>query len=384
MSVLTEAGVWRYWKIVCVVLVSVYLSGATGSAMAGSSDPLTRFSHGVNLSHWFAQSVNGYDPAHLAHFVSDADLKAIKAAGLDHVRLSVAPGVLFTAGRTNEFNVQVLNSLMSALDRIQAEGLSVVLDLHPVGSEKASLLTEPTENVLVVEWAAIAQQLADQSPDTLAFEVLNEPDPAKGENWWSLQGRVLASIRNVDKHRIVIVNGGGWSGIDDLITNQPYDDPHVVYTIHYYAPILFTHQGANWSWNIAERIAALGWPQAREQADIAAGAATHDQEAEGFVRDQITSGQFTSHWMDEQFDRLTEWQKKYHAVSIYVGEFGVYAKNSPSDARLRWISAVREGCEKRGWGWALWDNSVSFGFADVRDGKQVIDISMLRSLGMVR
>ncbi len=385
MSILIKGGVWSRCIFISLFLTSFCLLGSVSCAMAGSADSLTRrFSHGVNLSHWFAQSVSGYDPARLAQFVSDADLKALKAAGLDHVRLSVSPSILFNVDHSHKMNGELLSSLMSALDRIQAAGLNVVLDLHPVGGEKASLLAEPQKGDIAADWAALTKSLKDRSSDTLAFEVLNEPDPAGGDAWWNLQGVVLASIRNVDKHRIVIVSGGNWSGIDDLVQHQPYADSLVVYTIHYYAPILFTHQGADWSWNIAERVAALGWPEASVQGENAANAATQDQEARGFVRGQISDGSFTSQWMDQQFDKLMRWQQQNHVGSIYVGEFGVYAKAAPHDARLRWIAAVREGCENRNWGWALWDDSASFGFTAIRDGKQVIDSEMLAALGVKR
>jgi endoglucanase len=50
---------------------------------------------------------------------------------------------------------------------------------------------------------------------------------------------------------------------------------------------------------------------------------------------------------------------------IYLGEFGVYKSADPASKR-RWIAAVREAAEKRGWSWAVWDYNDSFGVRDAQ------------------
>ena len=48
------------------------------------------------------------------------------------------------------------------------------------------------------------------------------------------------------------------------------------------------------------------------------------------------------------------------AIEDYLGEFGVYNAADANSTR-RWITMVRSAAEQRGWGWAVWDYSDSFG-----------------------
>ena len=174
---------------------------------------------------------------------------------------------------------------------------------------------------------------------------------------------------------------GGWSGVDDLVARTPYVDPNLVYTVHHYAPILFTHQTADWTWPVAARVSGLDWPQPPERAEDAAAAATRDREAHDFVRDQIRGGDFTAAAMAASFDKLSDWGRQHGGPAIYVGEFGVYAPSAPAAARLRWVEAARREFDRRGWGWAYWDSSRSFGLRPV-SGPDALDPGMLAALGL--
>ena len=50
-------------------------------------------------------------------------------------------------------------------------------------------------------------------------------------------------------------------------------------------------------------------------------------------------------------------------IEVYLGEFGVY-EAAPRDSARRWIAAVRQAAESRGWSWAVWDYNDSFGVRD--------------------
>ena len=366
------------------------LAGLGALAASGLADepargaaPAARLGRGVNLSHWFAQSQQGYGPGHLAGFVTPDDLRRIAGAGFGHVRLSLEPSAIFAEadprGRT-ALAEPVLAALREALGRIRAEGLAVVLDLHPVGPDKDRLSTPAGADALVSGWAALAGAFRVESGPAFVLEILNEPDPLKGETWWALQERALAAIRAAGARGPVIANGGSWSGVEDLVARAPYADPAVIYTIHCYAPLLFTHQGATWTWDVAAGIAGVGWPIPPEAADGAAAAATADARARGFLRDQIAGSAFTREALDAALAPLTAWQERHGGPPVYVGEFGVYAAVAPTEARLSWIRAAREAFERRGWSWALWDNTPEFGFRQATS--RALDPAMLGALGV--
>ncbi|HAF14172.1 MAG TPA: hypothetical protein DCK99_10845, partial [Blastocatellia bacterium] len=61
-----------------------------------SSSRLAHLRHGINLSHWFAQSANNdYSKAHLDSHTTAQDIALIKSLGFDHVRFTVEPAPLF-------------------------------------------------------------------------------------------------------------------------------------------------------------------------------------------------------------------------------------------------------------------------------------------------
>src|SRR5208337_112683 len=92
-----------------------------------------RLKRGINASEWFAQVYDkrGYTPEHFQAWTTVEDIKLIKSMGFDHVRLSVNPQPMFTAGEPNKIPAEYLASLDAAVKMILDHGLAVVIDLHP-------------------------------------------------------------------------------------------------------------------------------------------------------------------------------------------------------------------------------------------------------------
>ena len=357
---------------------------ATGSAVRSRATPRPSspgargpdLSRGVNLSHWFAQSHNGYGADHLARFVTSADIARVAAAGFTHVRLGVEPDALFATSGKPALNEAVMTRLLDALTMIGSRNLSVVLDMHPVGASKDRYLTDEGAGRLIDNWRLLAQRLTPVAHGQLALELLNEPEPLRDDAWWKLQERIMSAIRGVDPLRWLVVNGGGWSGVDELASRQPYAQDRLIYTFHHYAPLLFTHQGADWTWDVAGRTRDLTWPVATTAAEQASAAAAPSDRP--VLQDQIARGQFTEAFMLDAFARLATWSQRHGRPPIYVGEFGVYLK-APREARLRWLSASCAAFARYGWGWTHWDNSAAFGL--VSPDNRAFDDATLRALG---
>jgi endoglucanase len=352
---------------------------ATRARAAGPKQP--DLSRGVNLSHWFAQSFEGYGAQHLDRFVTQADIARIAAAGFGHVRLGFEPDIVFAREGAPALDEAMVARLVGAVEMIAATHLAVVLDMHPVGAAKDRYLTPAGADRLVANWTLLAKRLAAIDPGRVAFEILNEPEPVKGDAWWQLQGRIVTAIRAVDANRTLVVNGGGWSGIEDLVARTPYPHERLVYTVHHYAPLLFTHQGADWTWDVAGRTHGLGWPIAPEDADAASQAALAQDGDRATLRDQIARGLFTEAALTQQFASLAAWSDSHGRPALYCGEFGVYLKAAPPEAPLRWLAASRAACESHGIGWALWDNTRDFGFLAKGTGRE-IDAGTLQALDL--
>jgi hypothetical protein len=105
---------------------------ATESSPGQSEVPaarLARLRHGINLSHWFAQS-HDYSRAHLESHTTAEDIALIKRIGFDHVRLTLEPAPLFNGDDPGRLKVDYLKYLDNALDMIPSnpENVSKVID----------------------------------------------------------------------------------------------------------------------------------------------------------------------------------------------------------------------------------------------------------------
>ena len=366
-------------SVLAGLIASTFSSvGESKAQKVGAAPDLSR---GLNLSHWFAQSERGYGREHLANFLTEKDFAAIVHAGFSHVRLPLEPVLLFGSDDGRIVDADVFNALLQVIARIHRQGLQVVLDLHPVGSDKDALVTEKGGATFVDRWKVLAAAVAKAGLADLTLEILNEPEPNRGEAWWSLQGKAISAIRSAGATGWLIASGGGWSGVDDLVLRQPYADPKLIYTVHCYSPLLFTHQGATWTWDVARDIVGVSWPLAPSAAAQTAAGIPNERSRE-FLRAAIAGGDFEVHALLSQFDRLAEWSKSQGGAPIYVGEFGVYAKAAPDAARLRWIESVRTIVEAHGWGWALWDASPGFGLQAAGTEGFSPDTAMLQALGL--
>ena len=105
-------------------------------------------------------------------------------------------------------------------------------------------------------------------------------------------------------------NNVGW--LDKLVL--PKNDRHIIITVHYYQPMSFTHQGANWTPEYAN-FSGNTWGT---PADYAA--------------------------LEKDFDGVQAWAKK-NDRPILLGEFGAYDKG-PLETRVKYTAALARAAEK--------------------------------------
>jgi len=344
----------------------------------GVGQPDPRLRRGVNLSHWFAQSHNGYGQPHLSSFITDRDIEQIRNAGFTHVRLPISMERSFGVGAERDAYIATLVEKTTAITR---SGLSVIIDVHPGQDEKQALI-EQGDATFVEGWRRLARAFSGIDARSVLFELMNEPTPISDQRWQALQERTIAAIRTVAPHNTLIANPGGWNGIDSFAGFSPYADANVIYSVHIYEPLLFTHQGATWSWDIASQVKGLEWPlpaDAARQQSLQSG--TTD-DARKQLQFQISGGQFEARWLIDRLDRLVQWQQSHGNPPVYVGEFGVYRLRAPSPARLRWHRDMRRAFEARGWGWAVWDYAGGFGVTR-SPAQRTLDAAMMNALGLL-
>jgi endoglucanase len=255
-------------------------------------------------------------------------------AGFDTVRLPVRwsghAGESAPFRIDPDFFVRVDRAITKALRR----DLNVVLNVHHYDELQA--FPDQHEERFLALWAQISRRYADHA-GRLYFELLNEPrDAMTAHRWNALFPRALAVIRESNPDRALIVGTVRMNSIDALPELVLPDDDQLIVTVHYYAPLAFTHQGADWVAG-ADRWLGTTWG---------------DEADRNALRDDIA--------------KVAEWAGEHHRP-VFVGEFGAYHTVDLA-ARARWTAAVRAELERAGLSWAYWDFGTDFGGYDQARG----------------
>ncbi len=341
----------------CSNLLAPVLLAAASLALVARADgaAAATFKRGVNIANWLSQ--NDATHPYAAPWFTEADVAWIKAQGFDHLRFAIDTRIWFKAdGTLDEAKVAPFDQALSWVRRHQ---LGAILDVHFL--EGADFNWGPhsdirlyTDPALLDRAAAVWRVLATRyakAGDDLRFEILNEPKAPENAQLNRFNARMLAAIRESNPTRVVYFPVNRWNTIPNIVDLElPANDPNVAVTVHFYEPLVFTHQRAPWIYpaEIAARSPAIIFP----------GVVPDLRDTMEKVRPlDPGSGQMLSVENDitPKFNQLAEWAKtKGAGREILLGEFGVY-KLVPADSAIRWIRAVRQACERNGFGWTVWD-----------------------------
>lgn len=357
------------------VLALWLLVGAVAQAL-----PLRR---GVALSRWFEASAGAP--------VSAAELRALRAAGFDHVRIPVDPVSL---GWSPQRGPTLDDArLRAAIDAALAAGLDAIVDLHPREQTKQAIERGGEwADGYVALWKALATKWKALPAQRVAFELYNEPGFygwTGGLAWSRYQQRLVAAVRGVDRERVLIVSGRKGGSLEGLVELAPLEDDKLVYSFHYYLPYVFTHQGASWmrgdEWTTAGHWRSVRYPAKAAQArlphtDGGVGRDRARAEIADYFRDGWDRERIAAQWKP-----LREWAAR-HKVRVHCGEFGTIREGVDPASRYRWIGDVRALAEAEGWGWSVWNYADDFGLTGNSNTsgapRGALEPAALRALGL--
>jgi endoglucanase len=336
-------------------------------------DTLKALSRGVNLAGWM-------DGPGLPAPSVDL-LRTLRKAGMSHVRLPVPAESVMRRFSSEHDLQQQLQAVDQALTELTSLGYHVSVDLHP-GEKFSPLHRDNPEQARIAmrdAWSNLASVIKRHPPDMILAELLNEPD-IDADRWQAEAGDLAGFVRLLLPHTTLVVGPTNWQRADSLPAFHPLSDANVVYAIHFYDPMAFTHQG---HWDPAEplsHIRGLPYP------------VRADSPAVRNIREQLRAGgkQRALEELDKAIDQAgrgdvvtTElapalaWQKQF-ARPLIINEFGVLKAQAPPESRLRWLAAVTGFAEAHCWGWAHWELAQGFGILDDRTGQP--DAGVMRAL----
>lgn len=406
---------------ILIVTISLVLSLAapvTPFAWAGEALPSFRVKRGVNVFPFLWRPtalVNdrfagaGYLP--VEPYFPFSNFAGIKDMGFDHVRLPINVGPLVLAS-PEELQSRA-DYVFSQVDAISAMGLKVLVDIHTPDKgrnspyDARSLIEGPGMfEALTRVVAAFAQRTASRPADQVALELLNEPQvECRTAGLWEgyLQKLVAVARRFAPDHTLVVTGacGGGLFGLVRLDPTS-FDDPNILYSLHYYSPPEFIFQGYA---PVTQDLSALyrphyRWPATAEGAAESAGAFASlvadlwsTPSSWGHVIEQFRkialyyARGYDAGDIERDFESALTWADGYDIPRerLFLGEFGA-PRPQPgllpeyNSDRLAWLSAVRMQAEASGIPWSYWCYGDYFGLFDETSKKR--DAAMLVSLGM--
>lgn len=263
--------------------------------------------------------------------VEESYMTTIAEAGFDSVRIPIR-----WSGHVDDNNIideTFLNRIYEVVDWALSADLTVIINVH----HYEAMMNNPEDEFenLVSLWEQIDSAFTVY-PDTVVFELLNEPNNNLDYRLWNdYYPQLINLIRENNPTRVLIVGGDNWNSPDALENLVlPDDTDNLLLTFHFYDPFEFTHQGADWT------VGSDDW----------LGTTFGSDEDYAFITDI--------------FDDVDAWSED-NDVDVLLGEFGAYLR-ADLDSRILYTQAVRELAEERGMGWCYWEFGAGFGIYDTQ------------------
>ena len=330
------------------------------------SQPIPGFTKGINLGNCYDAPSEGA----WGTVISEAHFQMAADAGMDHVRLPVRFGAPDRTDSVSPYQIreEFFVKVDWAIDQALSRGLSIMVNVHHY--DEMSQDPHAHKARLYSMWEQIAARYAARPP-SVAFEILNEPNGALVSSILNeIHAEALRIIRKTNPTRLVFVDPYFWAAADRLSELEvPAADPNVIGQFHMYQPILFTHQGASWMdpWY---QTAGVVFPAPPSKPLVPVTAAHNESWVRDWFNGYNTLPEATNpggpSTVFTHFDHAARWVQKT-GKRVYLGEFGAIDGADPQ-SRYNYVWLVRTEAERRGIGWAYWDDGGRFKAMDTRQG----------------
>jgi hypothetical protein len=319
----------------------------------------------VNLGGWLSQ-YQYYDHAHFKSFITEQDIQRIASWGMDHVRLPVDYPVLETDERPFKYKESGFAYLDQCLAWCKKAGLSLIIDLHQAPGynfanfSASTLFTDPLQQERFLSlWIELARRFQAEG-DNLTLELLNEIVLPDSRPWNLLSQRAIQAIRGIDPQRIIILGGNHYNSITGLSELDLSSDQRIVYTFHFYEPMVVTHQNAPWVPFLQDLDPQVDYP------------GTYSRLGD-FIKAHPDYHSALRSYVDTSLDKdylrkllLPAIEFRHRSgQALYCGEYGVINR-APAAARFNWHRDFVDLLREYKIGRACWSyKAMDFGLVDL-------------------
>lgn len=322
----------------------------------------TGYMKGINLGGWLSQCIQSRE--HHESFITEEDISRISQWGLDHIRLPVDYEIFVS--ENGSYIEEGFFYVDRCLEWCRKYRLNMILDLHKTmgftfdETSDAFFENPACQDRFVSLWEEFARRYGKHH-ERMSFELLNEVvDENVSEIWNGIIKRTIPTIRRYAPTIKIIVGGVRNNSVLRVSKLEaPYDE-NIVYTFHFYEPLIFTHQSAYW----VDRMPADFTTEYPMDFD------TCVDETERFLPpiqreffDSIRSERVDRSFIKAAFADAVRVAGERNAA-LYCGEYGVIDKTSLSSA-LNWFSDIHSVFNEYGISRALWTyKQKDFGITD--------------------
>lgn len=333
-----------------------------GRSMVIIMQEFTGYKRGINLGGWLSQCEPNKE--HYDSFISESDIKRIAEWGLDHVRLPIDYELV--ANKDGAYIEEGFQYIDDCLEWCHKYGLNMILDLHKTAgytfdeTVNEFFVSQQLQDRFIALWEQLAKRYGRYN-DCLTFELLNEVVELNvAELWNSIIQRAIECIRKYSPSIKIIVGGVQNNSIFTLkLLDKPYDE-NIVYTFHFYDPLIFTHQSAYWVDKMPEDF-TTEYPNDYH---------TYLQETKNYLPDvhlrtyqDLVIDRIDQRFFESVFAEAIDLCRMRN-VPLYCGEYGVIDRAGLAST-VNWYSDIYHTFEKYGMSRAAWTyKGKDFGITD--------------------
>ena len=176
--------------------------------------------------------------------------------------------------------------------------------------------------------------------------------------WNQLIKKAVDAIRNITAKTPIIYGGIQWNSVKTLKLLDVPKDENIIFTFHFYEPLLFTHQKAYWVKNM-DMEKDIFYPESIDYYRTQSEVLGYQGEVVIKAHSETMGEEFITEMIEEAVDAA-----KNAGVKLYCGEFGVIDQ-APVDDTVKWFKDVQSVFAKYRIGGALWTyKEMDFGLID--------------------
>jgi aryl-phospho-beta-D-glucosidase BglC (GH1 family) len=325
---------------------------------------------GFNLGGYLSQT-DTFAENHLKNFITAADLKRIRDWGFNCVRLPVDYFFFEDDAKPFEYREDRLIYVDNMVKLCDSLGISVILDLHKApghsfahnerGGNNLWDRTSINRKRFIAIWEMFSKRYCKSN---IIYEIMNEPVAPNDSDWDDAAEDAIAAIRKNDREHYIVVESNMWGQCARFGNLKKFSDDKIIYSFHYYEPILITHQMAEWTGfyihDVYRKFVEYpGRPEglAGKREELA----RNDKEEATFLDGQDRYWDLSA--LEKTMQPVFDFKAKYN-VPVLCGEFGIIAKASPA-TRKNWIHDIMTIFKKHGISFTYWTyKNMDFGIND--------------------